>query len=449
MITEVAAENFKSWRDTGPIRMAPITGLFGPNSSGKTAILQLLLLLKQTVESSDQQQVLQTGHEHTYVNLGTFFDIIHAHRISSGITISIEWHPIQEVYIPEPDQTSHPQRSIKKLNFSTTIQDLRDSIAVKRFTYSFSIGSHQYQFGMEQEAEQKYNLLIKGYDLKPIHNRSTTFPAPIKCYGFPSEVFASYQNANFLKEFVLAFEKLGQHIWYLGPLREYPKRTYVWSGQRPQDVGQRGELAIAALLAARKSKAEHYSGESLEEKVAQWLKELGLAHHFSIHPFPYPRNEMYEVSVKLTPGSPDVLITDVGFGISQILPVIVLCYYAPKGATIILEQPETHLHPSVQAGLADVLIDAIRTRQIQIILESHSEHLLRRLQRRIAEGTLDSSEAALYFCTTNKLGISRLQPLQLDQYGNITNWPENFFGDEFGDIAAMQEAMLKRQLGSA
>lgn len=261
-------------------------------------------------------------------------------------------------------------------------------------------------------------------------------------------MFASYQNANFLKEFVLAFEKLGQHIWYLGPLREYPKRTYVWSGQRPQDVGQRGELAIAALLAARKSKAEHYSGESLEEKVAQWLKELGLAHHFSIHPLPSHR-EMYEVSVKLTPGSPDVLITDVGFGISQILPVIVLCYYAPKGATIILEQPETHLHPSVQAGLADVLIDAIRTRQIQIILESHSEHLLRRLQRRIAEGTLDSSEAALYFCTTDKSGISQLQPLQLDQYGNITNWPENFFGDEFGDIAAMQEAMLKRQLGSA
>ena len=68
-----------------------------------------------------------------------------------------------------------------------------------------------------------------------------------------------------------------------------------------------------------------------------------------------------------------------GIGVSQVLPVLVLCYYVPEGSTIILEQPELHLHPSVQAGLADVFIDVIKHRNVQILLESHSEHLLRRL----------------------------------------------------------------------
>ncbi|HSG40958.1 MAG TPA: DUF3696 domain-containing protein, partial [Thermoanaerobaculia bacterium] len=124
--------------------------------------------------------------------------------------------------------------------------------------------------------------------------------------------------------------------------------------------------------------------------------------------------------------------------------VITLCYYAPEGSTLLLEQPEIHLHPKVQAGMADVLVDAMKTRGIQIILESHSEHLLRRLQRRVAEEVVAPEEAALYFCSTEK-GESRLTPLDLDLFGNIKNWPKDFFGDEFGEIAAMSEAMLERK----
>jgi predicted ATPase len=128
--------------------------------------------------------------------------------------------------------------------------------------------------------------------------------------------------------------------------------------------------------------------------------------------------------------------------------VLVLCYYAPRGATIILEQPETHLHPSVQAGLADVFIDAIQTRGIQIIVESHSEHLLRRLQRRIAEATFAQEHTALYFCATDDAGTSQLTTLELDPFGNIHNWPADFFGDEPGETIAMAEAeMQRRQAG--
>jgi predicted ATPase len=124
--------------------------------------------------------------------------------------------------------------------------------------------------------------------------------------------------------------------------------------------------------------------------------------------------------------------------------MITLCYYAPEGSTILLEQPEIHLHPRVQVGLADVLVDAMKTRGIQIILESHSEHLLRRLQRRVAEEKIEPDQAALYFCLMEK-GESRLMSLDLDLYGNIRNWPKDFFGDEFGEIAAMSQAALERK----
>ena len=155
-------------------------------------------------------------------------------------------------------------------------------------------------------------------------------------------------------------------------------------------------------------------------------------------------SNLYRVWVRKTPKTARVLITDVGFGVSQILPVLVLCYYVPRGSIIILEQPEIHLHPSVQAGLADVFIDAVKTRKIQILLESHSEHLLRRLQRRVAEEGISNEDAALYFCDISG-GISELTSLNLDIFGNITNWPPNFFGDDFGEMAAATRAAMLRK----
>jgi predicted ATPase len=135
----------------------------------------------------------------------------------------------------------------------------------------------------------------------------------------------------------------------------------------------------------------------------------------------------------------------VGFGVSQILPVLTICYYVPEGSTILMEQPEIHLHPSVQAGLADVLIDAAQKRGIQIILESHSEYLLKRLQLRIAEQKILSRDAALYFCDIRD-GVSELTPLVLNLFGDIENWPEGFFGDEFEEMAARTKARMQREL---
>jgi len=138
-----------------------------------------------------------------------------------------------------------------------------------------------------------------------------------------------------------------------------------------------------------------------------------------------------------------VPLTDVGFGVSQVLPVITLLLYVPEGSTVILEQPEIHLHPLAQAELADVIINTARNRNLQVIVESHSEHLLLRLQRRVAEASLSADDCKLYFCRSAD-GESLLEPLALDEYGNIGNWPEHFMGDAFGETYAAEKARLIR-----
>ena len=446
MLKSLRFKNFKSWRDTGEIRLAPLTGFFGANSSGKTAILQLLLMLKQTVESPDRLRVLHMGDERTYVDLGTFYDVVFDHQMPGKIEFAFRWQLPKALKILDPE-SRRLVFNIEELQFESSVEGDVKTIAVDYFFYSFRDGEKQYRFGIKR-SNSKYSPIAEGYELKRSPGRPFRTFYPIKCYGFPDEFNAQYYNAGFLAHLVLSFEQLFQNIYYLGPLREYPHRSYVWAGEKPQDVGRRGELAIPALLAAkargeRISRGRGKKRQFVDERVAQWLKDLGLIESFILKPIA-PNRRDYEVRVKQSPKSAEVLITDVGFGVSQILPVLTLCYYAPKGSILIFEQPEIHLHPSVQAGLADVFIDAIKYRQLQIIVESHSEHLLRRLQRRIAEAKISEQDASLYF-VTNLEGESKLQQLDLDLFGNIKNWPKNFFGDEIGDLIAMTEAAMHRQ----
>jgi predicted ATPase len=175
---------------------------------------------------------------------------------------------------------------------------------------------------------------------------------------------------------------------------------------------------------------------------------MGLIHEFQVKPLGQHRKE-YEVLVKTGPKVPEVKLTDVGFGVSQVLPVIVECFYVPRRSIVIFEQPEIHLHPRVQADLADLFVDAIRAREggvprdCQFIIESHSEHFLRRLQLRIAEEQLSKDDAALYFVHSRGAG-AHIEELDVDDYGNIRNWPDGFFGDEMADLVGRADAQARR-----
>jgi predicted ATPase len=181
--------------------------------------------------------------------------------------------------------------------------------------------------------------------------------------------------------------------------------------------------------------------------IAYWLKEMGLVDTFFVKELK-KGSGVYQAVVRVRPGAPDVLLTEVGFGVSQVLPVLTLLYYVPEGSTVILEQPEIHLHPLAQAGLADVILAVALHRRVQFIVESHSEHLLLRLQRRVAEKLASPDQISLYFCETAE-DRSRLVPLDLDLLGTIKNWPKDFFGDAFGEAAAAQVARLSQQSSAA
>lgn len=446
MITRLGFNNFKSWRDL-EMPLARVTGIFGSNSSGKTSILQMLLMLKQTAESPDRMQVLDLGGE---LRLGTFRDLIYQHDTKRDLQLGLSWQ------LPKPlrvtDTAAHvskPSFSSDQLAFATNaIENGSGRMVVQRFDYTLS----ERHFGMVLE-QGKYQLTSQGYELQRIVGRPLSkLPLPVKCYGFPDQVRASYQNAGLLADLELALEELFQQVFYLGPLREYPQREYTWAGSQPSDVGRRGERVVDALLASRErgltvSVGGGQKPETLEQYVARWLRKLGLIDSFQVKELA-PGSNLYRVLVKRHPKSAEVLITDVGFGVSQVLPVLALCFYVPEGATIILEQPEIHLHPSVQAGLADVLIDAVKKRGVQVLVESHSEHLLRRLQRRIAEEKLRPEDTALYFCDL-KAEASTLEKLDLDMFGRITNWPEDFFGDALGETLEMTEAAVRRLSATA
>lgn len=436
MLTQMQAKNFKSWEDTGPIRLAPLTGFFGANSSGKSSLLQTLLLFKMTTESNDRNIVLKTAQE-DLIDLGTIYDLLRHEK--SAMDFSFAWNMPLENSIGFAYNSNENKEAvaahINELLFKTRLGMKKNSIFVSSLEYhgdDFLSVIMRYidnvdSYHLETLVDGQPTNLVSPSDFK------SDMVSTLKSYGF-----AGYLTLTtpILNDFNFAFEQLFDRVHYLGPLREYPRRTYGWSGESPSNVGTRGEYSIAVMLA-------NISLE-IKEKVSEWLVNLGLVKSFELNQL---SRTQYEVRVVQQASHESVSIADTGFGISQILPILVLCYSVPKGSILLIEQPEIHLHPSVQAGLADVFIDAIKTRGIQIIMESHSEHFLRRLQRRIAEGVFANDDTALYFCEIEGT-TSVLNALEIDDGGNIRNWPTNFFGDILGDLYAMVMADTQRQISN-
>ena len=417
MITELRAQNFKSWQDTGTLQFAPLTGLFGANSSGKTSILQVLLMLKQTVEQpANWNEPLYFGDDESLLNLGNFDAVIHGHKRDLSIGISVSW---------KSSAVADINKYIKfhNLKFPSHIEMLPSSQGYRAPSEEISFSTNIARSAMNNFY---YETDLYKFDVQQ--------PDLFRCYGFRT---ARNQIMEISSRFEGDFENLFSRILYLGPLREHPRPRYTWDGDHPKGIGQEGEKAISALLSGR---IRHLS---IDGQILNWLQRLELIDSYDLHPFSDTGRD-YEFLVKKYKDGPEVRITDVGFGVSQVLPVLILCHYAPEGSILILEQPEAHLHPKVQSELADVLIDVVKNRNVQIILESHSAHLLHRLQRRIAEEQMSADDTAFYFCQIND-GTSEIERLKVDEYGNIRNWPQNFFGDDMGDLVAKTKAEMQRR----
>lgn len=458
MLTRFRLKNFKAWRDTGDMRLAPLTVIFGSNSSGKSSLGHLLLALKQTVLLADRKRALHLGDEQSLIDLGTFTDCIYQHKTDQEMEFQLRWRMPHSLTIKNALNHQESYTANELTLTSRLVADRAMQPLTKSFDYRLGKGDKELLTVVHQRDGSQGKLDCEPLRLIHAQGRKWPLEPPEKFYRFADRTLSRYQNADFLAEFALETERLLERFYYLGPLRSYPKRVYQWSGNTPPDVGSQGENTIPAMLAATQAWRQFNFGHGKKKKrfdtlMADWLKRLGIIHQFSVKPIAEGRKE-YEVLIQTHPGAPEVKLTDVGFGVSQVLPALVQAFYAPQDSIVWMEQPEIHLHPMVQANLADTFISAIQAREdgsprnVQLIIESHSEHFLSRLQRRVAEQLITPDDVAIYF-VNHRNKAAELEPLRLNVYGDIENWPENFFGDEMADIAARTMAAMQRKSASA
>lgn len=240
-----------------------------------------------------------------------------------------------------------------------------------------------------------------------------------------------------------------EHIKYLGPLREEPKSLYpLETNGSSFDLGLKGENT-AAVFENNKSKIISYIEPSfydngaegtpvpvkgtLAEAINKWLVYLGVAKDMSTNDRGKFGHEL-KIVTEIADLKQD--LTHVGVGVSQILPILVLCFLSGNGDSIILEQPELHLHPKVQTRLADFFV-SMNALGKQCILETHSEYLINRLRLLVAKATDTkiADETMIYFVEKDKeIGYSKYREITINPYGVIAEWPDGFF-DEGEDLA--------------
>jgi len=455
MLKSFRFSNFKSW-DNARIDCGKITGVFGTNSSGKTSLIQFLLLLKQTKDATDRATSLELNGN--LIKLGSIKDAIHKHDEDREIEWACSFNRKSDIVLNDP--TSQKAKEVaRSKEFEVESKISVQHGAPVSTSLCYKIGSLKFSLTPREAGGTKFELSPdstatkgEGFAFVRPRGRPWDLPGPVRSYAFPDQVRTYFQNASFLADLESAYEDELDNMFYLGPLRQYPLRDYLWARSRPTDVGQQGDHAIGAILAATQAnekrnlrpKARHMP---FQQMVAHWLRELGLITSFEVTEIGRASNR-WQVKVKTRAGGSEVLLTDVGFGVSQVLPVVTLLQYVPEGSIVILEQPEIHLHPLAQAALADVIIQAATHRNVQILLESHSEHLLLRLQRRIAEEVISSSDLKLYFCDARR-GVSKLEELDIDLFGNIQNWPDRFMGDAFNEVATAELKRIERRAEQA
>src|SRR5271166_5140422 len=246
MLRNLYFTNFKSWPKVD-LACGGITGLFGTNSSGKTSILQFLLLLKQTKEATDRLLSLELNGD--YVELGTIRDAIHQHDESLAIETAVTFERHMPLVLSDPS-AARGAILARDSSFTLASRLVVQQQAARTTQIAYKLGGHE--FVLQQRSKgSDFELSHRGdagdFRFVRTQGRAWGLPGPIKGYAFPDQARTYYQNAQFLSDMEAAYETAIDGIFYLGPLREYPKRDYLRARSRPTDVGQRGEKGIDAI----------------------------------------------------------------------------------------------------------------------------------------------------------------------------------------------------------
>ncbi len=424
VLTELRLKNFKTWLDTGPIPLRPLTMLLGTNSSGKSSLIQSMLLLKQTAQSPDRLIHLNLGGDEAsdLFNFGDFDSVLCAEArglrrfdIAFGFRRPAYERVHDGHFACSYGQASNGAAVVQELEIGTGERRLR---VVRREKGAFSLF-------VDDETQPRG----KGRDFAPERSIALS-PESLALLG---------EDAALAQDLSLAIRRELEGIRYLGPIRRRPERDYLWNKSSPGDIGSDGSRATDALLASALLRDGWESG--VLSGVSEWLKKMQIADKLELRQV--GRSSRYELVIHRDNVSANLV--DVGIGVSQVLPVLTLAYFAPNGSTVVLEEPEIHLHPLAQAALAELFVQVSRNRHrnIQFIVETHSEHLFRRMQTLIAQKQTSPDQCAMYFVEREGRHAS-LRSLEVDEFGAVNNWPPYFFGDSVGEARAQAQARAER-----
>jgi predicted ATPase len=421
MFTRLRLTNFKAWRDTGDVALKPVTMFLGTNSSGKSSLMQSLLLLKQTVQSPDRMIHLNLGGDEVndLFNFGDFDSVL-------------------------KQKTQAPRQLSLRLDFARS--DARvpqgqlecvygQTSAGSVVTNEMTLRTETRQFKAVRREKGTYSVYVDADTAPRLKGRHY---APERSIALSADAIAALdKDGPLAADLSLSLRREFEDISYLGPLRRKAERDYSWNKTKPGEVGGDGGSSIGVLLASAllKEEDQHY----VVEGVSRWLARMKVAERLEVRQ--QGRSNRYELIVHADGVACN--LRDVGVGVAQVLPVLVVAHFAAPGSTIILEEPEIHLHPLAQAMLAELFVEISQERQVQFLVETHSEHLFRRMQTLIAQGKARSDQAAMYFA--QKQGEdAHLQKLDMDEFGAVQNWPRNFFGDSVGEARTQALARAQR-----
>ena len=389
-IDKLTISNFKGIADKTVFEIKPITLFIGPNSSGKSSCIHALAALAQTVKIANSKLPIVLDDEYAQVHLGRFIEVIHSKLYTDLIEIgvSLDKAGVRIRYSKDYDvveaedevQASYSFKSTKRTQ-DITMEKAEFNVGAKNLCFRKSGTNYTVRFNSKLISSEGSHQSGLKLSFSPIGSKNSKTTDEDK-----EEVF----NAYILNESVtdLVTTQLRKTL-YLGPFRQPPRRRYPTRGSAPLEVGPEGESAVTLLANEYvQSKTRNHIKE-----VSGWMADLGLAKKVDVSRV--GKSDLFDVQVTLNDGA-SLPIADLGYGLSQILPVLVQCSFAEEGSVLLFEQPELHLHHTAAGKLATVLAKIAKQKNLRIIAETHSEDLFKQILIELNAKKIKIDDVAAY-----------------------------------------------------
>lgn len=414
-ISSIHIGNFKGINEEVDIEIKPITVFIGPNSSGKSSCIHALACLSQTVKVTNDTRPLILDDEFANVHLGRFIEVVHSKSYQDRITLGVSSTNAAYFEASESGQAIKKAALCKALyRFKCTkrTQDLHLESA------DITVKDHAYQIKQSKEHKDVYNVT---------HTPSGSKTATVLEGAFfvdrqgliRSTSASSKDHFNYYPLYGLQSTLKSElsNTFYLGPFRQAPLRRYATRGSSPIEVGPLGESTITLLA----NESVQSNARAHLKQIALWLSALGLAKTFDVSRI--ARSDLFDVMLTLNDGE-TFPIADLGYGLSQVLPVLAQCSFAPDNSTLMFEQPELHLHTIAARKLASVFSQTVKHKKCHIMLETHSPELVKEFVNEMRAGRLGPNDLAIYR-VTRVLKETKLQKIEIDadnDFDIYENW---------------------------